>query len=76
MNLTDFLIELAQNPKLAASFKENPKKVMSDAELSDADQEILLSGDPQAVRDAVDGEKIAGHIVTIVFVSVLLNGGK
>jgi hypothetical protein len=72
MNLTDFLIELAENPNLAADFKANPPEVMTNAGLSGADQELMLSGDPQAVRHAVDSEKLGDRIVTIVFVSVTL----
>jgi hypothetical protein len=72
MNLTDFLIELAENPNLAAEFKANPNQVMENAGLSEADQEIFLSGDPQAVRHAIDAEKLGDRIVTIVFVSVTL----
>lgn len=76
MNLTDFLIDLASNPKLAKKFKKDPKKVMKKAGLSKADRKLMLSGDPQAVREAIDAEKLGDLIVTIVFVSVVLNGGK
>jgi hypothetical protein len=76
MTLTDFLIELASSPKLSAKFKKDPKKVMKKAGLSKADRKLLLSGDPQGVRAAVDTEKLGDQIVTIVFISVLLNGGK
>lgn len=76
MNLTDFLIDLASNPKLAKKFKKDPNKVMKKAGLSKADRKLMLSGDPQAVREAIDAEKLGDLIVTIVFVSVVLNGGK
>lgn len=76
MTLTDFLIELASNPKLTKKFKKNPKKVMKKAGVSKEDRKLILSGDPQAVREAIDVEKLGDQIVTIVFVSVLLNGGK
>jgi hypothetical protein len=76
MTLTDFLIELANDPQKAADFKKDPKKVMTEAGLSQADQELILSGDPQALRAAVDEEKIGDQIVTIVFVSVMVNGSE
>lgn len=74
MNLTDFLIELASDPQKAAEFKQDPKKVMADAGLSQADQDLILQGDPQAIRNAVDEEKIGDQIVIIMFVSVLMYG--
>jgi len=74
MNLTDFLIELASDPQKAADFKQDPKQVMADAGLSQADQDLLLSGDPVAIRNAVDEEKIGDQIVIIMFVSVLMYG--
>ncbi len=76
MNLTDFLIELASDPKKAAKFTKKPKKVMKKAGLSKEDRKLLLSGDSQAIRDAVDSEKFGDQIVTIIFVSVILDGSK
>lgn len=75
MNVTDFLIELAENPKSAAEFKANPSQVMENSGLSAEDQELLLSGDTQAIRHAIDEEKLGDRIVTIVFVSVTLAHG-
>lgn len=74
MNLTDFLIELASDPQKAAEFKQDPQKVMADAGLSQADQNLILQGDPQAIRNAVDEEQIGDQIVIIMFVSVLMYG--
>ncbi|MFZ0547458.1 MAG: hypothetical protein WAM60_18575 [Candidatus Promineifilaceae bacterium] len=74
MTLTDFLIELASDPQKTADFKKGPRAVMTAAGLSQSDQELILSGDPQALRAAVDDEKIGDQIVTIMFVSVLVNG--
>lgn len=74
MTLTDFLIELASDPDLAAQFMDNPQQVMADAALSQADQDLLLSGDPQAIRNAVDEEQIGDQIVIIMFVSVMVYG--
>ncbi len=74
MNLTDFLIELASDPQKAADFKQDPKRVMADAGLSQADQDLLLAGDPQAIRNAVDEDKIGDQIVIIMVVSVLVYG--
>jgi hypothetical protein len=74
MTLTDFLIELASDPNLASQFMDNPQQVMADAGLSQADQDLLMSGDPQAIRNAVDEEKIGDQIVIIMFVSVLVYG--
>jgi hypothetical protein len=69
--LTDFLLELAQDPEKADAFKENPRQVMADAGLSEEDQELLLSGDPQAIRNAIDEERLGGNYVTIIFMSVV-----
>lgn len=74
MNLTDFLIELASDPQKTADFNNDPQQVMADAGLSQADQELILSGDPQALRDAVNEEQIGDQIVIIMFVSVLMYG--
>lgn len=74
MNLTDFLIELASDPQKTADFKNNPQQTMADAGLSQADQDLILSGDPQALRDAVNEEQIGDQIVIIMFVSVLMYG--
>jgi hypothetical protein len=73
MNLTDFLIELASDPQKTAAFKIDPKKVMEEAGLSDADMSVLLSGEPEAIRQAVDQEKLGHHIVTIIFISVMIS---
>jgi hypothetical protein len=76
MNLTDFLIELASDPQKAADFKKDPKKAMTDAGLSQADQDLILAGDPQALRNAVDEDKIGDQNVIIMFVSVLVYGDE
>lgn len=74
MNLTDFLIELANDPQKATDFKNDPIKVMTDAGLSQADQDLILAGDPQALRNAVNEEQIGDQIVIIMFVSVIAYG--
>ncbi|HSM57358.1 MAG TPA: IniB N-terminal domain-containing protein [Candidatus Sulfomarinibacteraceae bacterium] len=72
-SLTDFLLDLAQDPQKAEAFKENPKEMMAEAGLSDEDQELLLSGDPQAIKEAIDTDKTAGEFVTVVFISVVFD---
>lgn len=76
MNLTDFLIELASDPQKTAEFKNDPQKAMTDAGLSQADQDLIMAGDPQAIRSAVDEEKIGDQIVIIMFVSVMTYGDE
>jgi hypothetical protein len=76
MTLTDFLIDLASDPQKTDEFKKDPKKVMTEAGLSQSDQELLLRGDRDALQAAVDKEKTGDQIVTIVFVSVMVNGSE
>jgi hypothetical protein len=49
---------------------------MTDAGLSQADQDLILAGDPQALRNAVDEDKIGDQNVIIMFVSVLVYGDE
>lgn len=72
-SLTDFLLDLAQDPQKAQAFKEKPKEVMAEAGLSEEDQELLLSGDPQAIKEAIDTEKTGGEYVTVIFISVVFD---
>lgn len=44
---------------------------MSDAGLSKEDQELLLSGDPQAISEAVDADRVAEEMSALVFITVL-----
>jgi hypothetical protein len=71
ISLTDFLIDLAQDPQKTEAFKENPRQVMSDAGLSKEDQDLLLSGDPQAISEAVDADRVAEEMSALVFITVL-----
>lgn len=66
--LTDFLLELAQDPEKAEAFKKDPDKVMAEAGLSEEDQKLLRSGDPQAIREAIDEERLGDSYVTVIFI--------
>lgn len=72
-SLTDFLLDLAQDPKKADAFREDPRKVMAEAGLSKEDQELLRRGDPQAIKEAIDTEKTGGEYLTIVFITVVFD---
>ena len=71
--LTDFLLNLAEDPRQAEAFKANPRQVLEESGLSEEDQKILLSGDPQAIRAAIDSDKLAGKIVTIIFITGMMD---
>lgn len=72
-SLTTFLLDLAQDPQKTEAFKQNPKQTMMDAGLSEDDQSLLLSGNPQAIQQAIDTEKLGASLVTIIFISVIFD---
>ncbi len=74
--LTDFLLELVQNPEKAEAFRKDPNKVMAEAGLSEEDQKLLRSGDPQAIRAAIDKDRLGDSYITIIYLSTGSESGS
>jgi cytochrome P450 len=49
-NLTNFLLSLGENPQQVQAFKQNPQAVMAAAGLTQAEQNLILSGDVHTVH--------------------------
>jgi hypothetical protein len=60
MELSDFLMGLAEDPGKAAALKKDPHAVLEEAGLADKDKELLLSGDPVAIHSAIVEELYPG----------------
>jgi hypothetical protein len=60
MELSDFLMSLAEDPGKAADLRRDPHAVLAEAGLADKDRELLLSGDPVAIHDAIIEELFPG----------------
>lgn len=59
-SLARLFIELAQNPELLARYRENPDEVLNEFELSEGQKHVLLKGDLDAIRGALEYEYAAG----------------
>jgi hypothetical protein len=57
MNVLDFLAKLATDTELMSAFRSSPLEALSRAGLTAEDQQLLLAGDPIALRRAVYAEK-------------------
>lgn len=63
MNLKEFVLYMGQNPYKVIAAKENAYAVMEEAGLSEEDQEILTSGDPKRIIEAIQaGETPIGAL--------------
>jgi len=51
--LTEFVMELAQNPGTLQRFQNRPEEYIKEIGLSPAEQAVLLSKDPVVLRDAI-----------------------
>jgi precorrin-6B methylase 1 len=54
--ITDFLVDLSNNPKKLEAFAEDPEAVLDGAQLTDEARAALLSRNPAEVRAVVDSE--------------------
>ena len=61
MNVGQMLIKLSQDAELLAQFKESPKEVLDAHEVSEADQETILSGDQDRIAQAIGNEHAADN---------------
>ena len=62
-NLTNLVLQLAQNPQLVAEFQKDPDGTSKRAGLSNADVAVLESGDAKLLRQALVtdlGSKLSG----------------
>ena len=50
--LIDFLIDVSVNVKTRDEFRRDPESVLARTELSKAEREAMLSGDPERIRIA------------------------
>jgi len=55
-NFTDFVLRLAEDPRLLAKFSENPIEVIRSAGLTDAEQAILTNPTPALISQAIINE--------------------
>jgi hypothetical protein len=53
VDLNEFLMSLAEDPRKAADLKERPHEVLEEAGLAEDDAQLILSGDPVAIYDAI-----------------------
>ncbi|MGH2739936.1 MAG: hypothetical protein ACRDH6_05575 [Actinomycetota bacterium] len=60
LTLPQYLERLVENPAEREVFARDPVAALTAAGLSDSDKEVLLSGDPQRIREALGGGKEAG----------------
>jgi len=57
MKLLDFLASLATDTEVMSAFRRSPQSTLNSAGLSPEDQQLLLAGDPVALRQAVIAER-------------------
>ena len=55
-NLADFLGRVAQDPELLDAFRADKVGTMTEAGVSEDQQQAVLSGDPDRIRAALGGE--------------------
>ena len=64
-DLKSFLLSVSKDAKLRDEFRRDPKGVMKQHGLSDADQATLQSGDPEKIRAAVGADKSAFIVIFV-----------
>jgi hypothetical protein len=69
MPLKQYLIELGKNSKAFNAFKANPERAMTDAGLSPAERNAVLSGDMARIRRAL-GARADDDIIVVVTVVI------
>lgn len=69
---TEFVVGLGGDATKLAAFRKDPQVAMATAGLSKAEQQVLLSGDPGQIRNALDDTVLAGDNVVVVAVVVVV----
>jgi len=64
-DLKSFLLSVSKDAKLRDQFRKDPRGVMSQHGLSEADQQTLQSGDPERIRAAIGGDKSAFIVIFV-----------
>jgi Aromatic-ring-opening dioxygenase LigAB, LigA subunit len=59
-SISQFLVDLAENPELRREFAREKKAVMTRYTLTQGQQAIILSGDLERIRNAIDYEYATG----------------
>ena len=52
-NLTNYVLQLAQDPAALEQLQQNPQAAFENAGLSPAEQAVLTSGDPRTITTAI-----------------------
>ena len=55
-NISDFLTELAQDPRMQAEYDKCTDTPMDEFGLTDEQKDLIRYGSPEEVRDAIEGE--------------------
>jgi hypothetical protein len=61
-----YLTKLAKDPKLLAEYQQDPARAMAEAGLSQADRDLILSNDLEAIRQGIEKEFKNATIALIV----------
>jgi hypothetical protein len=61
-DFTNFVLKLAEDPQTLAQFREHPTETMKSANLSPAEQSILLSGNAGVIREAITADVSADEV--------------
>jgi hypothetical protein len=56
MTIGQYLTQLAENPDLVEAFKQNPERAMTESGLSAADRDMILEGDIEKIRQAIQAD--------------------
>jgi len=56
MKILQFLTDLVTDTELMAAYRRSPEATLSSAGLTEQEQQLLLAGDPLAIRHAVNAE--------------------
>jgi hypothetical protein len=74
--LSDYLNDLALNPRKLASYRRDPDEALTSSELSSTERDLVLSGDQNKLYGAIngtDGGAIAPAVVAVVIIVVVHN---
>ncbi len=64
--LGEYLMQLAEQPKLVQEFLANPERAMRDAGVGRAERDLVLSGNVEGVRKTVQ-EEFADQATALMF---------
>jgi hypothetical protein len=71
--LTSFITSLAENPQLAQRFRENPRAVIAEAELSEATKKLLTLERESFLSEVLTEARPKVTVKTSVHVSTNIN---